>query len=236
MTLASSNRAEDAWRRRLTVPHYQVGEAARYAQIATATIVSWQQIGAKQTVSAREFGIELSYLQLIEVAVVAAMRKGGILLNEIRATRAFMQYHFKSEHPFAEYRFKHDGKSLWLSDRDIPGLKGRHGHLIRTGRQGQLAWSAIIGRLNEFEYERRGIVIKWHVAGDHSAVIIDPRVSYGSPNVRGIPTWVIKGRWDAGEEIREIADDFRLKDGEVSDALKFEGIDTTAHRPHKWLN
>jgi uncharacterized protein (DUF433 family) len=180
--------------------------------------------------------MELSYLQLIEVAVVAAMRRGGILLNEIRATRAFMQDRFKAEHPFAEYRFKHDGRSLWLSDTDIPGLRGRHGHLVRTGRHGQLAWSSIIGRLNEFEYERKGIVIRWHVGGEGSAVVIDPRISYGTPNVRGVPTWVIKGRWDAGEELQEIADDFGLKDRAVSDALKFEGVDTNATRPHKWLN
>jgi uncharacterized protein (DUF433 family) len=229
MSVASSG-PQEAWRGRLRVPHYQVGEAARYAQLATATIVGWQQ----SVVAPREFGKELSYLQLIEVAVVSAMRRGGIRLNEIRATRAFMQNHFRAEYPFAEYRFKHDGRSLWLSDRDIPGLKGKRGHLIRTGRQGQLAWASIIGRLKEFEYERQGIVIKWHVAGDDSAVIIDPRISYGSPNVRGVPTWIIKGRWDAGEAVGEIADDFRLKDREVSDALKFEGIDTTAPPPHKW--
>lgn len=234
MSLASSNRAEDAWRSRLNLPHYQVGEAARYAQVATATIVGWQTAG--KTISAREFGMELSYLQLIEVAVVAAMRRGGITLKEIRATRAFMQDQFKAEHPFAEYRFKSDGKSLWLSDKDIPGIGKKRGYLIRTGQQGQLAWAPIIGRLKEFDYERKGIVIKWHVGGEDSPVVIDPRISYGTPNVRGVPTWIIKGRWSAGEELHEIAGDFGLKDGAVLDALKFEGIDTNASRPHKWLN
>jgi uncharacterized protein (DUF433 family) len=231
MSLASSG-PESAWRQRLRVPHYQVGEAARYAQLATSTIVGWQQ----KVVAPRVTGLELSYLQLIEVAVVAAMRRGGIRMPEIRATRAFMQDHFRAEYPFAEYRFKHDGRSLWLSDRDIPGLKGRHGHLIRTGRQGQLAWASIIGRLNEFKYERKGIVVRWHVAGSGSAVVIDPRVSYGSPNVRGVPTWIVKGRWEAGEGLTEIADDFSLKEREVSDALKFEGMDVNAPPPHKWLN
>jgi uncharacterized protein (DUF433 family) len=235
MTLASFAPG-DAWRQRLKVPHYQVGEAARYAQLTTATIISWQKTGAKQAVSEREFGSELSYLQLIEVAVVAAMRKGGIRLNEIRATRAFMQDRFKSEYPFAEYKFKHDGRSLWLSDKDIPGVGGRHGHLIRTGRQGQLAWAPIIGRLKEFEYERQGIVVRWRVAGASSAVVIDPRVSYGSPNVRGVPTWILKGRWSAGEVVSEIARDFGIKEREVSDALKFEGVDPNAPPQHKWLN
>jgi len=234
MSFASVGRAEDAWRARLNLPHYQVGEAARYAQVSTATIVSWQAGGG--AVSTRETGTELSYLQLIEVAVVAAMRRGGIKLNEIRATRAFMQNKFRSEHPFAEYRFKSDGKSLWLSDKDIPGIGKKRGHLIRTGQQGQLAWDTIIGRLNEFDYERKGIVIKWHVAGEDSPIVIDPRVSYGTPSVRGVPTWIIKGRWTAGEELQEIAGDFGLKESAVVDALKFEGVDPSASRPHKWLN
>jgi uncharacterized protein (DUF433 family) len=108
--------------------------------------------------------------------------------------------------------------------------------LIRTGSQGQLAWSIIIGRLRQFEYEGRGIVIRWRVGGEGSPIVIDPRVSYGTPNVRGVPTWIIKGRWDAGEELQEIADDFGLKARAVLDALKFEGVNTSAARPHKWLN
>lgn len=231
MSLASSG-PEEAWRGRLRVPHYQVAEAARYAQLATATIVGWQ----KQVISDREVGSELSYFQLIEVAVVSAMRKGGIRMNEIRATRAWMQDRFKSEYPFAQYRFKHDGKSLWLSDKDIPGVGKKRGHLIRTGRQGQLAWAAIIGRLKEFDYERQGIVVRWRVGGSGSSVAIDPRISYGSPAVRGVPTWIIKGRWDAGEDVREIAEDFGLKERDVSDALKFEGMDLNAPPKPKWLN
>src|SRR5262249_52662701 len=95
MTLASPG-PEAARRQRLRVPHYQVGEVARYGQLASATIVSWQQ----KVVSARDFGAELSYLQLIDVAVVAAMRHGGIRMPEIRATRVFMQDYFKAEYPF----------------------------------------------------------------------------------------------------------------------------------------
>lgn len=235
MSLASSG-PEQAWRARLTVPNYHVSEAAHYAGISTKTIISWQQTGERQTVAARDEGRELSYMQLIEIAVVAAMRKGGIKLSTIREAREYVRNKYKSEFPFADYRFQHDGKDLFLSDKDVPGLK--RGFLIRPGKRhgGQIAWPTIIGRLNEFEYERRKIVVKWHVAGAKSSVVIDPRVAYGAPHVRGIATWIIKGRWEAGQEIADIADDFGLKDQDVSDALRFERIDFAAPRRSTWLN
>jgi hypothetical protein len=59
------------WKRRLFIPNYQVGEAARYAGIDPQTVAAWH----KRMLSKREKRAELSYLQLIELAVVAAARK-----------------------------------------------------------------------------------------------------------------------------------------------------------------
>jgi uncharacterized protein (DUF433 family) len=47
--------------------------------------------------------------------------------------------------------------------------------------------------------------------------------------VRGIPTWVIRGRRLAGETTADIIDDFGgLTEAEVRDALQFEGLDDAA--------
>jgi uncharacterized protein (DUF433 family) len=64
--------------------------------------------------------------------------------------------------------------------------------------------------------------------------MIDPRVSFGAPMVKGIPTWAILGRWDAGESPTEIAKDFGIRKAAVVDALSFEGVDDD--RLRKWLN
>ena len=85
MSLASSSRAEDAWRKRLTVPHYQVVEAARYARLAASTVISWQRSGAGQVVAAgrnqqrlnalREFGADATIaLDKTDQEVVEEMR------------------------------------------------------------------------------------------------------------------------------------------------------------------
>jgi uncharacterized protein (DUF433 family) len=95
---------------------------------------------------------------------------------------------------------------------------------MQADQEGQLAWETVIGRLREFEYEHEGIVLKWHVAGTGSPIIIDPRISFGTPTVHGTPTWIIKGRWDAGESDTDIAEDFQIGKDEVREALRFEGV------------
>ncbi|WP_086466723.1 DUF433 domain-containing protein [Oceanibaculum nanhaiense] len=229
---AQSARKLEPWQRRLFVPNYQVGEAAKYAKISAKTVADWHKVGARQTLSVREKRAALSYMQLIEVAVVAAFRRAGIRLNSIRNARDYISKELKSEFPFAEHRFKADGHRLVMDYQQIIGERG-NGKVLRPDQSGQLAWEHILGRLEEFEYERRGIVVKWHIDGPSSPIVIDPRVAFGAPSVGGTPTWVIKGRWSAGETVEEIADDFGIDNSQVAYALKFEGIENGMW---KWLN
>jgi Putative DNA-binding HTH domain len=207
MTLAE--RSVEPWRRRLFIPNYQVGEAARYADISTQTVVAWHQgqNGKRfRTLSHKERRMELSYMQLIEVAVVAAFRKAGVPLKRIRAAREYASKTLQAEFPFAEFRFKEEARHLWLDSEQVSGVKP--GTVLQADQGGQLTWENIIGRLREFEYEHDGIVIRWYVAGRASPIIIDPRIAFGAPTVGGTPTWIIKGRWNAGEPDSEIAEDF----------------------------
>jgi uncharacterized protein (DUF433 family) len=220
MATLVSERLEEPWRRRLLLPAYQVAEAANYAQISPQTVVAWHKIEAA-LLKQRDERAALNYMQLIEVAVVAAFRKAGVSMKRIRAARAYAAHSLKSEYPFAEYSFKENGKHLFL---DSGQIDVKAGTVLQADQEGQLAWESVIGRLREFEYEKQGIVLKWHVAGPSSPIIIDPRISFGTPTVKGTPTWVIRGRWDAGESDTDIAEDFGIKKEEVREALKFEGV------------
>ena len=111
------------------------------------------------------------------------------------------------------------------------------GKVLVANAGGQYAWKAIIGdKFNEFEYD--GLIARrWHVAGKGSPIIIDPRVAFGAPHVRGIPTWVLKNRHDGGESSAEIARDFKLPRKLVKTALKFEGSDEKKKRqPEAWTH
>lgn len=209
----------EGWRKRLHIPAYQVGEAARYAQISAQTVVAWHKSDGR-VLSEKQDRERLSYLQLIELAVVAAFRKAKIPLPEIRAAREYVKRNLKSQHPFAEFQFKRYGKSLFTEYEE----RGRKS-LLKANQGGQLAWKEIVGPiLQEFEYEHEGVAIRWHVAGSSSPIIIDPRLSFGAPTIRGVPTWIVKGRYDAGESDSMIAEDFGIDVPSVREALKFEGV------------
>lgn len=221
------------WRARLFVPNYRISEAARYAHLSPQTVAKWHgQPGTnrKSTLSTKEKGAALSYLQLIEVAVISSFRKSGIRLKKIEAAREYLSRHLQSEFPFAEYSFKTDGKELWMDYAQFEANAGDTTLLVAS-KGGQLAWSDVIGRLQEFDYENNdGLAIRWRVAGVDSDIVIDPQIQFGAPAIEGVATWAFKARWQAGEPIDEIADDFGLPNSAVLQALRFEGIDPEGGR------
>ncbi|MGE0760300.1 MAG: DUF433 domain-containing protein [Pirellulaceae bacterium] len=229
----------DLWRHRITLPSYRVAEAARYARTTPQTIGNWQKVsgGNLPAISERAGGKALSYLQLIEVGVVAAMRESGVKLATIRRAREYLSKEFDREFPFAYYRFKTDGKQI-LMDYDQLVSDNAKGKLIVVSESGQLAWNQILsGLLREFEYESDGgIVLRWKLGGLESPVSIDPRVAFGAPHVDGIPTWVLKERWGAGESVGDISDDYALAPATVFSALRFEGVNVDTDRPNSWVH
>lgn len=227
----------ELWRKRLNVPAYRIMEAARYARTSNQTIRNWEKIRGDQSVVTRRDEREaLSYLQLIEVGVVAAMRNSGVKLNTIRDARKYLSEEFNSPYPFAQYRFKTDGKELFLDYDQI--VKSEKDKLLNVTEHGQYAWNRILsGLLQEFEYEADiETVLRWRVDGMDSPIRIDPRIAFGSPHVNGIATWVLRDRWKSGEGIGDIADDYDIAIDLVTAALRFERVEVDPDRPHKWIH
>ena len=103
--------------------------------------------------------------------------------------------------------------------------------------KGQFAWDDIIGaRLKEFDYDRSDIAIRWRVAGTDSPIVIDPQIAFGTPTIGGTPTWIVRERWEAGESIEDISDDFRLEKPDVTRALNFESVAPDPSRPSTWFH
>ena len=238
MTSLVSELPDEPWRRRLFLPAYMVSEAARYAKVSSQTVADWHRVGGRKavTLSLRDKRASLSYMQLIEVAVVAAFREAGLPLDRIRIAREYVHKTLQSEHPFAEFRFKKEGRRLLLDYEQVEGKSGR-GKFLDATQGGQLVWEQFVSpRLQEFVYEDGGVAIRWRVAGPKSPVVIDPQISFGAPTVDGIPTWVIKGRWESGESIPDIASDFGIKRNDIRKALTFEDVEIDAQRPRVWIH
>ena len=223
MTNLISTDSRDPWIRRLVLPAYQVKDAARYATVTTQTVRNWQHDGnpAGAAIASRKPRASLSYLQLQELAIVSAMRAQGIELQKIRLARNYLSSRFGLEFPFSDRRVSADGQDILM---DFGDELGGALNLLVANKGGQYVWREIIGnRFKEFEYERN-LAVRWHVGGARSGVVIDPRISYGAPSVRGVPTWALRGRFASGETISDIAKDFRITSAEVKKALKFEGV------------
>lgn len=219
-------RQTEPWFRRLYLPSYRVTDAARYVHTPVNTVASWHYRGIP-VLPDRERKRPLSYLELVEVAFVAFFRKMGISMRRIRDARDYIAQNFTERYPFAAYVFKTEGFHVLMDYAQFdPGFKTDR--IIVADAYGQLAWTDMMGdRFAEFDYEYE-LALRWHPAGRGSLVVIDPRISFGAPIVRGLPTWVIAGRWKAGEALAEIIDEFRIGEDAVRDALHFEGITDAA--------
>lgn len=215
------------WLRRLYLPAYSVTEAAHYADTSPQTVSHWYYYGGRvgPAIPGKEKGKPLSYLQLIEMAFVATMRKEGLTLQKIRKTREYASQTFNVEYPFAQLRWKTEGTHLLLELKDIVGETDVD-RLIAGDMAGQIGWKPLMAeRFKQFVYEE-GLALIWHVRGTECPIKIDPRISFGAPTIRGLPTWIIKGRWLAGETIQEIEEDFHIDPQSIKYAFEFEGIKT----------
>lgn len=230
--------ASELWRARLNVPAYRVGEAATYAGISPTTITFWekQRNYLLPVIRKREKKLGLSFLQLIEIAVVSAMRKQGVKLPDIRAARGYIGQRLGLNYPFAQAKFKADGVDILLDYEDIDSdsVKGK---LVTANRGGQMIWAeALSNRLREFNYGSDGNVDSWKVNGFESDIEISPKVSFGAPNIFGIATAAIRQRWVGGYSIDDIADDLELTQESVEEAIKFERLIIDRERKSLWIN
>ena len=216
----------DGWRRRLYLPAYTTVEAARFAQTKPNTVAYWYYRRGKRTGPAlgeKRLYAPLSYLQLVEVAFAASFRQRGVSLQRIRKARDYVAKVFQAEFPFTQYEFKTEGLHVLL---DAAGVDPDFRDLIVADEDGQMAWERIVlERFDQFDYEE-DLALRWHPRGRGTPIIIDPRISFGAPILEstGTPTWVLKGRIEAGETAEEIEADFGVAEADLRYALEFEEV------------
>jgi uncharacterized protein (DUF433 family) len=228
--MTDSTRGRNGWRRRLYLPAYTTAEAARFAEAKSRTVAYWHYgTGTKigPALGGKKRYAPLSYLQLVEVAFVASFRQRGVPLQRIRKAREYVRTVFSAEFPFAEYRFKTEGVHVLMEAGSVdPDFR----ELIAADEAGQMAWERVLlERFEQFDYEE-DLAVRWHLRGRDVPILIDPRISFGAPVLEGtgIPTWVLKGRFEAGETLEEIEHDFGVAEHDLRHALEFEGVELAA--------
>lgn len=223
---------ESGWKNhRLYLPAYRYSEAGRLAGTTAQTISRWYRgyeiPGHRMKPVLPSDGASLlSYLQLVEVAFVADFRRAGVKLDRLRQAHEYCRKTFNSEYPFAQYQFKTDGVHVLAEFMTHEHYSHFGESLIITDVGGQVVWGpAIRDRLEQFEYEK-GLALRWYPRGRSSVILIDPRVAFGAPILgeTGLPTWVVKERYEAGETLAEIEADFDVPRAQLEAALEFEKV------------
>ena len=230
----SGRLARDKWVRRLYLPAYAVGEVAHLARLHRTTIGNWyygrpRRSGGRghKVLGERERGASLSYLDLVEVAFVATLRNMGVRLRRIRIARDYLARVFNTDYPFARLKLKTDGARILydLKEEEGPWVDRLLGE---ASAYGQVIWKEpILDRIMEFDYDLdRQLAIRWFPRGREAPVVVDPQIQFGAPILRetGVPTWVVKERYEVGETVDEIKADFGIELQAIMYALAFEGI------------
>jgi uncharacterized protein (DUF433 family) len=167
-------------------------------------------------------------MEMIEIAFVSTFRVAGVSLQRIRKAREYAQNEWNIDFPFARLRFKTDGHHVFLDlEKEEPDRATNK--IIVASEYGQVAWTNLIAeRFSQFTYEHE-LALIWHPQKDeYPSVLIDPRISFGRPNIRGVPVDALKDRYLAGETPEVIAEDFELELNEVQQGIEFTGVSLVA--------
>jgi uncharacterized protein (DUF433 family) len=220
-------------------PAYPVGEAAHYLRMPEETLRSWvlgrwypAEGGTKRFQPLIRLDDPqrryLSFMNLVEAHVLAAIRRGhGVKLPKVRSALEHVKRQFDVERPLVDETFQTDGLDLFVE---------RYGSLINASREGQQAMKEIIDvYLKRIERDAKGIPVKLYPftrrtdseaapKSDPRLVVMNPSVSFGRPVIAGtgIPVTSIYERYQAGDSIANLAQDFNLETGAVEEAIRCE--------------
>ena len=162
---------------------------------------------------------EISFLDLMELRVVQALRQRGVSLQTIRYAIALAQGKFGIERPLSSAAFKTDGVAILME-----AVEG-DGELVSLSRKhpGQKVFSTIVHQsVSGLDYEG-GLIARWRpVAAKH--VVIDPKRAFGAPvlDAFGISTDVLFREWQVGRDYRRVSRLYEIAEDFVRDAVRYE--------------
>lgn len=179
---------------------YSPTEAAVLTHIPAQRIRRWlcgHQIGDKDYPALwhsqlEKFDIEqlcLSFLDLVQLRVADAFIGAGLSAQKVRRAIELGSEIVSSDYPFANARFRTDGKTLILQVLDDDGDE----KLIDLFKHGQYLMQKVIEpSLKNLEFDG-DVATRWWPLGRAKGVVIDPKRQFGQPidDATGVPTSVL---------------------------------------------
>ena len=208
------------------VPAYSPAIAAHHLRLPTSTVRYWA-LGrghdyAPIIVIADRDEQLLSFRNLIELHVLSAIRrKHRVSLQAARKAVRYLRGELESQHPLSDGEMMTDGKNLFVE---------RYGQLINASQEGQMAMRDLLdAHLQRIDRDDRGAPVRLFPftrpqLDSPRAVVIDPRVQFGRPCISGtgVPTLIIFERFQAGEALTLLAEDYGRDVGDLEEAVRYE--------------
>jgi len=214
-------------------PAYGLAEAARYLKLPAATLRSWvvgRTYSAVEKVRtfqplikpAKKSPSVLSFYNLVEAHVLRSFRtEHGVAIRELRKAIRFAEDKLQIERLLLSDDLRTHAGNVFLD---------KYGELISLNKSGQLALRKLLEEhLKRVEWDSWKFPVRLYpyVSPEPSAdraIVIDPTIAFGRPVISraGISTGAIVGRIDAGETVRDVAEDYELTMAEIEDAVLYE--------------
>jgi uncharacterized protein (DUF433 family) len=165
----------------------------------------------------------LSFLELMELRVVAKLRRKGVSLQQIRDAARIAREVLQTKHPFASRRIFTDRKRI-LTYVDAPPAEFAMVELHRRTVHQLIAGPVLEPLLEDLDFdEESGVARRWWPLGKSYPIVLDPEVSFGAPTVAGtrIRTEFVAGMAAVDTMTATIAA-FELQLSQVEAAVTFE--------------
>jgi uncharacterized protein (DUF433 family) len=207
------------------MPAYSISEVARAIKTPPSTVRWWARGrgGYAPVIELPDPGsVLLSFVNLVEAHVLSAMcRRHKLHLSKVREALIYIRENIGIPHPLASAKFETDGVDLFVHWSE---------QFINLTRGGQLAMrNLLVEHLNRVEYDGGTAVrlfpfIAAAELGSERAVMIDPLVQFGRPVLTRtrIPTEIVAERYNAGEDLDALAQDYGQERALLEAAVLFE--------------
>lgn len=216
-------------------PLYPVSEAARLAGIKTTTLRSWLK-GYERVQGSRRVEAPpvldltvatptdgLSFINLIEVVALGRFREAGVSLQKVRKALRYVEAELGATHTLASQLILTDGADLFWKYQQRE--QDPEPHIVNISRGGQKVFPQVVANyLREIEFGTDRFAERWWPEVGHREVVVDPAKGFGAPTIAttGIRTEDVFQRFEAGECVLPLAEDFGLTVGQVEAAIRAE--------------
>jgi uncharacterized protein (DUF433 family) len=207
---------------------YSFGEAARLLQIPSETLRRWL-LGATRAgvdyppvIRAEGGGRDaVTWGEFVEAGLLREYRAKGIPLQKMRPFIEKARKQFDVPYPLAHFGPKLDHRRLVYELQQESGLDP--GLYLVDADDDQMRWAPPVERfLTTVEFDAAGSVARILPLGLQMSVAIDPEVSFGVPQIRGVRTELVAESIAAGESEDDAARSWGLRPADVEAALVWE--------------